>query len=209
MDITFKDIQKANETIVTMDVKGNDYATVNQRIKAFRMVYPTGFITTEMISNEDGVCIFRASVGYVDNLDRVVLGTGTAYEKEGSSFINQFSYIENAETSCVGRALGMAGFGIDTSIASYEEVANAVENQNKPDNIDKKKAEVKKSKASAEQKKAAELKSKRDLISKYIANDEEKKEAYLNYIKANNLHKASDITEEHADALLKMLGGSK
>lgn len=209
MDITFKDIQKANEAIQTTDIKGKDYAEVNQRIKAFRMIYPTGFITTEMISNENGVCVFRAIVGYVENLDRVVLGSGTAYEKEGSTFINKTSYIENAETSAVGRALGMAGFGIDTSIASYEEVANAMENQKNPDNIDKKKAEVKKTKASVEQKKAAELKSKRDLISKYIANDEEKKEAYLNYIKANNLHKASDITEEHADALLKMLGESK
>ena len=209
MDIKFEDIQKANEAIVTTDVKGREYAEVNQRKKAFRMVYPTGFITTEMISNENGVCIFRASVGYVDNLDRVILGTGTAYEKEGSTFINKTSYIENCETSACGRALGMAGFGIDVSVASAEEVLNAMENQKKPDNIDKKKAEVKKTKVSAEQKKAAELKSKRDLISKYIANDEEKKEAYLNYIKANNLHKASDITEEHADALLKMLGASK
>ena len=209
MDITFKDIQKANEAIQTTDIKGKDYAEVNQRIKAFRMVYPTGFITTEMISNENGVCIFRASVGYVDNLDRVVLGTGTAYEKEGSTFINKTSYIENCETSACGRALGMAGFGIDVSVASAEEVLNAMENQKKPDSVDKKKAEVKKSKASAEQKKEAELKSKRDLISKYIANDEENKEAYLNYIKANNLHKASDITEEHANALLKMLGESK
>jgi hypothetical protein len=209
MDIKFEDIQKANESIATTNIRGSEYAEVNQRIKAFRMVYPTGFITTEMTSNENGVCVFRASVGYVDNLDRVVLGTGTAYEKEGSSFINKFSYIENAETSCVGRALGMAGFGIDTSIASYEEVANAVENQNKPDNIDKKKAEVKKSKASAEQKKAAELKSKVDMIKKYVASSAEKKEAYLEYIKANNIHKTEDITEEHANALLKMLGDSK
>lgn len=209
MDIKFEDIQKANETIATMDVRGNDYATVNQRIKAFRMVYPTGFITTEMVSNENGVCIFRASVGYVDNLDRVVLGTGTAYEKEGSTFINKTSYIENCETSACGRALGMAGFGIDTSIASAEEVLNAMENQKKPDSVDKKKEEVKKSKSKAEAKKQAELKSKRDLISKYVASSEDKKEAYLEYIKANNLHKTSDITEEHADALLKMLGESK
>ena len=209
MNIKFEDIQKANEAIQTTDIKGKDYAEVNQRIKAFRMVYPTGFITTEMISNYNGVCIFRAIVGYEENLDRVVLGSGTAYEKEGSTFINKTSYIENCETSAVGRALGMAGFGIDVSVASAEEVLNAMENQKKPDNIDKKKAEVKKSKASAEQKKAAELKSKVDMIKKYVASSEDKKEAYLEYIKANNLHKTEDITEEHADALLKMLGESK
>lgn len=63
----------------------------------------------------------------------MVLGTGTAYEKEGSTFINKTSYIENCETSAVGRALGMAGFGIDTSIASAEEVQNAIANQGTDD----------------------------------------------------------------------------
>ena len=123
--ISFEDIKKANETIKTTDIKGKDYAEVNQRIKAFRMVYPEGTIETELLSNENGVCIFRAVVSN----ENKILGTGTAYEKENSSFINKTSYIENCETSAIGRALGMAGFGIDTSIASYEEVANAIENQ--------------------------------------------------------------------------------
>jgi hypothetical protein len=46
--------------------------------------------------------------------------------------INSTSFIENCETSAVGRCLGMLGIGIDTSIASYEEVANAIEQQNSP-----------------------------------------------------------------------------
>lgn len=125
LEVTFEDIKKANETIKTTDIKGKEYAEVNQRIKAFRMVYPTGTIETEMISNENGVCIFQATVGIGD----IILGTGTAYEKENSSFINKTSYIENCETSAIGRALGMAGFGIDTSVASFEEVANAIQQQ--------------------------------------------------------------------------------
>ena len=127
-EITFDDIQKANETIVTTDIKGKDYAEVNQRIKAFRMLYPQGSLPTEMLSNENGVCIFKASV-FTD--DGKLLATGTAYEKENSTFINKTSYIENCETSAIGRALGIAGFGIDTSIASAEEVQNAIANQNK------------------------------------------------------------------------------
>lgn len=123
--ITFEDIQKANETIKTTDIKGKDYAEVNQRIKAFRMVYPTGTIENEMVSNENGVCIFKSSI-YDGNK---LLATGMAYEKENSTFINKTSYIENCETSAVGRALGMCGFGIDTSIASAEEVENAIINQ--------------------------------------------------------------------------------
>jgi hypothetical protein len=127
-EITYKDIENANATLKTTPIKGKDYAEVNQRIKAFRMLFPTGKIVTNMISNENGICIFRAEI-YADN--ETLLGTGTAYEKENSTFINKTSYIENCETSAVGRALGMCGLGIDTSIASYEEVANAVENQNK------------------------------------------------------------------------------
>lgn len=127
--ISFEDIKKANETINTTNIKGKEYAEVNQRIKAFRMLYPDGIIETEMLSNEDGVCIFKATIGYRENGELYKLATGTAYEKENSTFINKTSYIENCETSAVGRALGMAGFGIDTSVASYEEVQNAMNNQ--------------------------------------------------------------------------------
>ena len=125
MNIKYEDIVKANETIKTTDIKGKDYAEVNQRIKAFRMVYPEGTIATNLISNENGVCVFKAIVSNGETL----LGTGHAYEKENSTFINKTSYIENCETSAVGRALGMAGFGIDTSVASAEEVQNAINNQ--------------------------------------------------------------------------------
>lgn len=128
--IKYEDIKKANETIKTTNIKGKEYAEVNQRIKAFRMVYPEGFIDTNMISCENGVCIIRAEVGFFENGQPHILGTGTAYEKENSTFINKTSYIENCETSAVGRALGMAGYGIDVSVASAEEVINAINNQN-------------------------------------------------------------------------------
>lgn len=128
--IKYLDIAIANETIKTIDIKGKEYSEVNQRIKAFRMVYPDGIIDTKMISNENGVCVFKAQVGYYDFDGSVKwLGTGYAYEKENSTFINKTSFIENCETSAVGRALGMAGFGIDVSVASAEEVQNAIANQ--------------------------------------------------------------------------------
>ena len=150
---TYEQIAKANEAIKTTPIEKTntktgeksvkDYAEVNQRIKAFRMVYPDGFILTEMLSNVDGVCIFRATVGDGSGF---TLASGTAYEKENSTFINRTSYIENCETSAIGRALGMAGFGIDTSVASYEEVKNAMANQD-----GKPLAELQEKKASADQ----------------------------------------------------------
>ena len=141
--ISYKDIENVNKDMKTTDIKGTAYSAVSERIKAFRKLFPTGFICTDMISNENGVCIFKATVGYKDeNGERCVLGTGTAYEKEGSSFINKTSYIENCETSACGRALGMCGLGIDSDVASYDEVATATVNQEaeKPIKAEKRKA---------------------------------------------------------------------
>lgn len=140
--ITFEDLKKANDSIVTTEIKGNQYAAVSQRIKAFRMLFPTGMIATDIISNENGVCIIKATVGFLnENGERQVLGTGIAYEKENSSFINKTSYIENCETSAVGRALGMCGLGIDSDVASADEVQTATFQQDslKPITAEKRK----------------------------------------------------------------------
>lgn len=174
---TFDEIQKANETIKTTDIKGKEYAEVNQRIKAFRMVYPMGTIETEMLSNVNKVCVFRA----VARIGETILGTGTAYEKEDSTFINKTSYIENCETSAVGRALGMAGFGIDVSVASFEEVQNAINNQEN----DAPKGERK-----------ATPKQVEFLKGKYTGENLEK------LLKANNVTKIEDISIETASSII-------
>lgn len=129
--ITFEDIQKANESITTLTIERynkktgktvrKEYAEVNQRVKAFRYLYPEGTIKTiKTIDDGDRVC-FTAEIYDGDNL----LTTGNAEEIRNSSDINRTSAIENCETSAVGRALGFLGIGIDTSIASYEETLNA------------------------------------------------------------------------------------
>lgn len=115
------------EKLKSIDIKGKNYVLINERVKYFKETYANGQILTEMLNNENGVCTFKASVV----IDDKIVATGHAQEKEGSTFINKTSYIENAETSAVGRALGFAGIGIDTSIASAEEVQNAINNQNK------------------------------------------------------------------------------
>lgn len=137
--IKYEDIEKANNSCKPVEIGKKSYMEVNQRIKAFRMVYPEGYIHTHFFRLEGGVCTMLAEVGYyAEDGHKVELGTGTAEEKEGSTFINKTSYIENAETSAVGRALGMAGFGIDVSVASAEEVQNAIENQNRQQTITEK-----------------------------------------------------------------------
>lgn len=136
--MTFKDLQNVNAALGTMDIKGKNYVLVNERVKAFRQLYPEGTISTELIYDADGVATMKATVSIGD----LVLATGYAQEKEASSYINRTSYIENCETSAVGRALGFLGIGIDTSIASAEEVDTAIKVQEGSQKISKKDAAI-------------------------------------------------------------------
>lgn len=134
----YEELMAVNSEIETVDIKGKQYATVVERLKAFRKVFPNGFIQTKLMSNDDGIAIVHAQVGYygepVNGLrDECILGEGTAYEVQGSSFINKTSYIENCETSAVGRALGMAGFGIIDGVASADEIFGAENARGKDD----------------------------------------------------------------------------
>lgn len=106
-----------------------DYVEVNVRVEKFYTKFPNGRIITNLISWNDGVVVMKAEV-YRDLTDQVPSATGHAYEKEGSSFINKTSALENCETSAVGRALALLGFEIKKPIASKEEVENAKLNQN-------------------------------------------------------------------------------
>lgn len=130
-----KQIEQANAQAQPTDFKGSPYIAVNERVKAFRKVFPAGRIETA-VKVENGVCTCTASI-YVPAYDLfmkediadpafpILIATGTAVEKDGSSYINKTSFVENCETSAVGRALGFAGFGIDTAVASADEVQNA------------------------------------------------------------------------------------
>jgi len=111
-------------------IQGKDYITVNERLKEFREneIYKGWALITKIIELNDKVAVFQAEI---INDKGVLIATGTAREVNGDSFINKTSYVENAETSAWGRALGNLGIGIDTSVATYEEVANAQLNQNK------------------------------------------------------------------------------
>ncbi len=121
----------------------DDYVEVNVRVEKFWEKYPDGSINTEIVKWEGDIIAVRTEV-YRDKEEINPASTGHAYEKIGSSFINKTSALENCETSSVGRALAILGFEVKKSIASKEEVANAIlqqeEIKNKKD--DKKTAPV-------------------------------------------------------------------
>lgn len=110
----------------TINIKGKEYVPVNERVKEFRAKYPELRIITELVSLDENSVVMVAKI--VDK-ERNVLATGYAQEDRNSSNINKTSYVENCETSSVGRALGMFGIGIDASMASADEVANAIDRQ--------------------------------------------------------------------------------
>ena len=117
--------EEINKRLKRTPIKGRPYIEVNQRILAFWELYPDGQIITNKLSDDGSRCDFRACVYSGD----VLLATGHAFEFQGSNPVNKTSYVENAETSAVGRALGFLGIGIIESIASADEVKSAIEHQ--------------------------------------------------------------------------------
>ncbi len=119
----------SKEKLKTVNIKGKEYVTVNERIRYFNEAYKNGTIRTKIISHEEGSILMKAIViPDVENPKRVF--TGYAQENKGKGMVNTTSYIENCETSAIGRALGFLGIGVETSIASADEVAKAVASQN-------------------------------------------------------------------------------
>tara|TARA_R110000824_G_scaffold67836_3_gene175597 strand:+ start:5941 stop:6441 length:501 start_codon:yes stop_codon:yes gene_type:complete len=113
----------------TVNIKGKEYVEVNERLKHFRSTLKGWCLTSDIVELDEKRCVIKATV-WDDNGN--IRATGHAYETEGSSFINKTSFIENCETSAWGRALANLGIGLDTSVASFEEVANAVKQQSAP-----------------------------------------------------------------------------
>lgn len=141
--ITWQEIKRVNDNMSTVDIDKKDkksgavkttkYAMVKDKIAAFRELCPSGSIVTDILSMANGVVTIKATVS---DEDGNILGTGLAQEKESNGFINANSFVENAETSAIGRGLSNCGFGLfeDGSYASAEEVANAILNQAVTDN---------------------------------------------------------------------------
>ena len=125
--ISYDGIKSVNERVNRIEVrKGKFYADVAGRVQAFRELCPNGSISTEVVRLDGDMCVIKATV--CDEEGRV-LGTGHAYERESSTQINRTSFIENCETSAVGRALGMIGIGSESSMATAEEMVNALNQQ--------------------------------------------------------------------------------
>ena len=118
----------SNYKFKTTNIRGKKYVEVNERIKFLRQEerLRDWTIATDFPMLDSESCVCKCTIADIDGR---VVATGHAHEERSSSNINKTSYVENCETSAVGRALAMLGIGIDTSIASSNEVQEAIAKQ--------------------------------------------------------------------------------
>lgn len=112
----------------TINIKGSEYVTVNERLKYFRSSeeFKGWSIQEDVMTIDDKEGIFKVTIR---NANETIIAEAHSQEYRDSSYINKTSFLENGFTSALGRALGYLGIGIDAGIPSAIEMQNAVNNQ--------------------------------------------------------------------------------
>jgi hypothetical protein len=100
----------------------SQYATVEERLVKFWQDHPDGAIITEIAHREGDTIIFKAYI-YFERGGELV-STGFAEEVKDASPVNKTSYVENAETSSIGRGLANANYAMKKR-PSREEMQKA------------------------------------------------------------------------------------
>jgi hypothetical protein len=95
------------------------YETVAQRLERFWTAYPQGQIVTTMMHYDASTVIFRCET--YDNNGRII-AHGWAEEVMGNSPVNKTSFLENCETSAIGRAISNGPLGHTGERASSTEM---------------------------------------------------------------------------------------
>ena len=108
------------------------YETVAQRLERWWTAFEDGRIITTIHHYDGSTVIFRAE-GY-NNEDRLI-ATGYAEEVFGNSPVNKTSFLENCETSAIGRMISNSKIGHTGERASSEEMSkvNRVNSAPSPD----------------------------------------------------------------------------
>jgi len=194
----------SNYKFKTTNIRGKQYVEVNERIKFFRQEdeYKNWTISTEFTALDSEMCVCRAIIA---DLNQRIVASGHAHEEKASGHINKTSYVENCETSAIGRALAMMGIGIDTSIASANEVTEAIAKQEAPKKtLSSTKPAAKKAAKPAAKKPAASTEKDPELMSKvigYIKSQTDKQKAFDFVMKT----KGDQFTEKQVEGIMKFV----
>lgn len=117
----------------TINIKGKEYVTVNERLKEFRNNFKDYSLVTEIVELGTDFATVKAAI--IDN-NGITRATGLAREVVAKSPINKYAFLENCETSAMGRALGNFGIGIDDAICTAEELLVKMSQEEKPEKSD-------------------------------------------------------------------------
>jgi hypothetical protein len=101
-----------------------DYEPVEDRLARFWTDHPQGRVYTELVNGTAaGESVVMVASIYKDKADLYPDATGHAQETPGSNPVNKTSWIENCETSAIGRALANMGYAPKGHRPSREEMA--------------------------------------------------------------------------------------
>ena len=121
----------------------DNYETVEERLKVFWKENPKARINTEIVHmTDDGTCVTVRAEIYKMEVDARPVTTGIAQETKGQGgFANKDAWVENCETSAIGRALANWIYqGSNKARPSREEMSK-VGNQDDRVKVEKKKVQ--------------------------------------------------------------------
>lgn len=101
-----------------LKLKGKDYMLVVHRVLWMNEEIKSFTIDTNFLKLEETYSVCRAAVSFYDENGRVVK-QATATKKETAKDFPDF--VEKSETSAIGRALSLMGFGTAQSLADFDE----------------------------------------------------------------------------------------
>lgn len=100
------------------NLKGKDYLMVAYRIQWMNESVPNFDINTEFLLLTDEQTIARATVTLADENGRIVKKASATKRETKKDFSD---HTEKAETSAIGRALALLGFGTQFALADLDE----------------------------------------------------------------------------------------
>ena len=99
----------------------SNYETVESRLARFWETFPDGRVETTLMNYDGESCIVR-SVIWKHRDDAHPTATGYAHEIQTDRGVNMTSFVENCESSSLGRVLANMGFAKQGARPSREEM---------------------------------------------------------------------------------------
>lgn len=111
----------------------SQYEPVEERLARFWADHPKGRIHTELVLDAPSIksVVMLASV-WKNKTDPDPDATGYAQETQGEGMVNKTSWIENCETSAIGRALANMGYAPKGARPSREEMSKSAASRPTP-----------------------------------------------------------------------------